>query len=94
MVCISSWDDGHRRNYTQDKGMNKRIRKKRLKRVGLMYRGQWIEVNTPYSYGLGKYRVILLYAYDGNESYFTSIANAKRYVDSTFNLYIDDNIPF
>lgn len=60
------------------------------KSQGQMYRGEWIERNSPYCWGLGKSaKVILTYGPDGNECYFASIGKAKRYVDRHWKEYVE-----
>jgi len=71
--------------------MNKRIKLKKLrdenKRKLIFYRGQMIDKNGCYTAPYDKYRTILFYNHCGNEIYFKSIKQAKRYVDSSYSEY-------
>ena len=76
--------------------MNKRIRNKKTKENYLIYKGQSIVVNSPYSYK-GNNVVLFYCPVEGCEIYFKSVGKAKRYLDSIDRITIPENsnnIPF
>lgn len=68
--------------------------KKRFKEVSVIYKGQSIVKNSPYSFR--GFNVVLFYCpVEGIELYFKSIGKAKAHLDSLRNIEkIDNGIPF
>ena len=74
--------------------MKKRIKNKKKKEFGIIYKNQSIVFNSPYS--IKEFKAVLFYCpKEGVEIYFKSIGKAKRYLDSIGFIKKDlNNIPF
>ena len=70
--------------------MKRQKLKSKNKIKGILYKNQYIEKNSAYAYGTGKYKTVLFYAFQGPEIYFKNISDAKKYVDQNHFNYLND----